>query len=92
MQTLETVQARAESESRRAWEFVTEQAHENARAIAENIDEPEILLEQIIQALHNPGTSASCFKAVPELIGAEVRKYANLQAEAAHDHIMRTPS
>lgn len=92
VETVESVQSRADNESRQAWNFITEQPRANAQAIAEGIDEPAVLIEQIIKVLHSPGSIHSAYEAVSLLVAAEVRKYANDQAEAAHNHVMSTPS
>lgn len=92
MQTLESVQSRAEAESRQAWEFIFHNPTANAREIAEGVDEPAELIEQIIVAMYANGTSITRYRAVEALISAAVRTYANDQAEAAANHIINTPT
>lgn len=88
----EVIQAHAEAEARRAYDYVRYQPASNAREIAESVDEPALLVEQIILAMNAEGTSITRYRAVEQLIQREIQRYANEQAEAAHDHIMRTPA
>ena len=92
MQTLESVEREADYQARTAYDFVLYQPTANAREIAESLDEPAVLIEQIITAMHQPGTDASRFLAIESLINSVVLHYAAEQAEAAREHVMRTPS
>ena len=92
MQDLETIQATAEEASRQAFDYVFFNEAENAREIAESIDEPSIMLEQIILAMNAEGTMESRYDEIAALISLAVNAYANEQAEAAYSHVMRTPA
>lgn len=92
MQTPDFTEREADYQARAAYDFVIHQPASNAREIAESLDEPAVLIEQIITAMHQPGTDASMFLAVENLINSVVLHYAAEQAEAAREHVMRTPS
>jgi len=86
------VEEMAEADASQAWEFITYSPAANATEIAESIEEPAVLIEQIIRLLYGPGyNSETRYAAIGELINAATRKYANDQAEAAHNHRMTTP-
>lgn len=92
-ETLESTQARADAEARQARDFVICNPEASATEIAESVDEPAVLLEQIIRAMTNRDiNSISRHEAVAKLVWDTVRTYANDQAEAAANHVMRTPA
>lgn len=91
LETLESVQDRADREARQAREFVIANPAANAAEIAESVDEPAVLLEQIIRAVSENGNSISRYNAVAALVFDTVRTYANEQAELAYHHVIHTP-
>jgi hypothetical protein len=92
MGAIESIQQRAEYESRVVWGLIFYNQAACAREISESVDEPALLIEQIIKALNAPGSLEMRYDAVESLISDVVRKCANDQAEAAHNHVMRTPA
>ena len=92
MDALEQARTAAEEAHRQAFDYVFYDPAANAREIAESIDEPSILIEQIILAMNATGSMEGRYDEVEALISLAVNAYANEQAEAAYDHVMRTPS
>jgi hypothetical protein len=92
MTKLESLQQRADLESRKAWGMIFYNQAACAREISESVDEPALLIEQIIKALNAPGNVFDRYDAIESLISDVARKCANDQAEAAYNHVMFTPA
>jgi len=91
LETIESVEARADAEARQARDFITNNQAANAREIAESVEEPAILIEKLILAINGKGNVFDRYDAVEALLSDATRDYANEQAELAYHHVIHTP-
>lgn len=88
--TDDQIKQRAEDAARHAWEYSFHNKIQLAQDIAEYIDEPAILLEEIIKVVYTL-PPAEALQAIRKALDSQARNYANRQSELAYNAAMHSP-